>query len=324
METQGYLRWLASETKTVWWHDSADPPEVDRGLDHAAIGVTTNPVLAQRARVAHVARWRDALGPDVAGLSPVEQAEAITRVVAVDSAHKLEAVHAASGAAQGYVCAQVDPTRAGDRETMLAMACRYHTWAPNIAVKMPVTAAGLDVLEECVAKGITVTATVSFTVPQVVAVAERHRAGAARARQAGIEPGHCFAVIMIGRLDDYIQDVAWDSKAELSQADIQQAGLPIDRIWMIGGATESPQWPGIVADVTGLPLFLPRGKNWPAVGAAILAGAGTGVFATVDAGQACFQRSARAIEPVKTRTPVYDEGFADYQRLCGRIANGQG
>ena len=62
---------------------------------------------------------------------------------------------------------------------MLAMARQFHAWAPNIAVKLPVTAAGLDVLEECVAEGITITATVSFTVPQVVAIAERHRLGLA-------------------------------------------------------------------------------------------------------------------------------------------------
>jgi len=229
MENQGYLRWLASETPTVWWHDSADPDEVDRGLDHAACGVTTNPVLTQRALVAHVDKWRAALGPGVTHLSPVQQAEAITRVVACDTALKFEAIHAASDGALGYVCAQVDPTRAGDRETMLDMARRYHAWAPNIAVKLPVTAAGLDVLEECIAEGITSTATISFTVPQVVAVAERHKAGAARARQAGIEPGHCFAVIMIGRLDDYLQDVAWDGRAEVSEADIQQAGLAVSK-----------------------------------------------------------------------------------------------
>jgi transaldolase len=123
----------------------------------------------------------------------------------------------------------VNPAKAGDRETMLAMARRFHAWAPNIAVKLPVTAAGLDVLEECIAAGITVTATVSFTVPQVVAVGERHRRGAARARQAGIVPGHCFAVIMIGRLDDYMREVAWDNRAQLDESDIRQAGLAVTK-----------------------------------------------------------------------------------------------
>ena len=91
------------------------------------------------------------------------------------------------------------------------MASAFTRWAPNIAVKLPATAAGLDVLEDCIADGITATATVSFTVPQALAIAERHRAGVSRARaQNGISPGRCFAVIMIGRLDDYLREVAHD------------------------------------------------------------------------------------------------------------------
>ena len=104
----------------------------------------------------------------------------------------------AKGGRSGFVCAQVNPARAGDRDCMYAMAKRFHAWSPNIAVKLPATAAGLDVLEDCAAEGITTTATVSFTVPQVLAIAERHRAGSRRAREKGIEPGQCFAVIMIG------------------------------------------------------------------------------------------------------------------------------
>jgi transaldolase len=112
---------------------------------------------------------------------------------------------------------------------MLAMARRFSRWAPNIAVKLPVTAAALDVLEDCVAEGITVTGTVSFTVPQVIAVAERHRRGIERACAAGLVPGHCFAVIMIGRLDDYLREVAADNRAPLSESDIRQAGLAVTK-----------------------------------------------------------------------------------------------
>jgi transaldolase len=108
---------------------------------------------------------------------------------------------------------------------MIEMARRLHKWAPNIAVKLPCTLAGLDVLEDCIAEGITITSTVSFTVPQVIAIAERHRKGIQRARQAGIEPGKCFAVLMIGRLDDFLREVAHDSGANVSEADIRQSGL---------------------------------------------------------------------------------------------------
>jgi transaldolase len=127
----------------------------------------------------------------------------------------------------GYVCGQVNPVRAGDRETMMAMARRYHAWAPNIAVKLPVTAAALDVLEDCAAEGITVTATVSFTVPQVLAVAERYQRGLERAREAGKKTGRCFPVLMIGRLDDYLREVAHDRKAKVEETDIRQAGLAV-------------------------------------------------------------------------------------------------
>jgi len=87
----------------------------------------------------------------------------------------------------------------------------------------------LDVLEDCTAEGITVTLTVSFTVPQAVAIAERHRAGIRRARTAGIEPGRCFAVIMIGRLDDYLREVAHDNRMPVSELDIRQAGLAVTK-----------------------------------------------------------------------------------------------
>jgi sugar (pentulose or hexulose) kinase len=92
---------------------------------------------------------------------------------------------------------------------------------------------------------------------------------------------------------------------------------PLERMWMIGGATASPLWPAIVADVTGLPLSLPQGKHWPAVGAAILAGVGAGAFESLTTAQARFQRPAREIEPDPGRAGIYDACFAAYQRLAG-------
>jgi hypothetical protein len=59
---------------------------------------------------------------------------------------------------------------------------------------LPASAADLDVLEDCIASGISATATVSFTVPQVIAIAERCRAGRLRATPTGVNPGECFAV----------------------------------------------------------------------------------------------------------------------------------
>ena len=225
-----YLNWVIENTPTKWWHDSAETSELELGLQRGAIGVTTNPVLASAALKRNRALWASDIDEVLARNLPAEaKAEALMRIAVTRAAAKLLPEHEASNGRSGFVCAQVNPARAGDRDCMRAMAQRFHAWAPNIAVKLPANSAGLDVLEDCVAEGMSITATVSFTVPQVVAIAERHRAGARRARASGIEPGRCFSVIMIGRLDDYLREVAHDNQAPVSESDIRQAGLAVTK-----------------------------------------------------------------------------------------------
>ncbi len=227
---QQYLRWVIDNTKTVWWHDSAEPSEVERGIHRGAIGATTNPFLSHLA----LSRNKDAWAKEIDNVlsehvEPERRAEELMSVAITHAARQFEPQYEKSAGRMGYVCAQVNPARAADRERMLSMARRFHAWAPNIAVKLPATAAGLDVLEDCTAEGITATLTVSYTVPQVIAIAERHRQGIQRAKQNGVEPGKCFAVIMIGRLDDYLRDMAHDSEADISESDIRQAGLAVSK-----------------------------------------------------------------------------------------------
>ncbi|MHC4103556.1 MAG: transaldolase family protein [Planctomycetota bacterium] len=230
MTKDNYLSWLVKNTKTTWWHDSADLDELDQGLKNAATGVTTNPVLTNRALIDQKKYWGPILKnilPE--NLPPEQKAEFLMKAVVSKVAEKLEPEYERSEERLGFVCAQVNPFRAGDRETMLAMAKRFSEWAPNIAVKLPVTAAGLDVLEECVSEGITITATVSFTMPQVIAIAESYNRGIEQAKKKGNKPGKCFAVIMIGRLDDYIRDVSNDLSANIEESDIRQAGLAVTK-----------------------------------------------------------------------------------------------
>jgi transaldolase len=225
-----YLSWVIEKTNTKWWHDSAESAELDLGLERGAIGVTTNPFLSNIAVRANRDLWASEINAVCdRKLAGEQHAEALMHIAVTKAAAKLLPEFEASKGESGFVCAQVNPLHAGNRECMLPMAKRFFAWAPNIAVKLPATAAGLDVLEECVAEGITCTATVSFTVPQVLAIAERHRAGSARAKAAGIKPGKCFSVIMIGRLDDYLREIAHDTKAAVSESDIRLAGLAVTK-----------------------------------------------------------------------------------------------
>ena len=230
MKQAGYLQWAVENTKTVWWHDSAEPSEIERGIQRGAVGATTNPFLSNLAVSLNKEAWaKEVDGVLSEQMEPERKAEQLMSIAITHAANQFEQQYETSEGRMGYVCAQVNPARAADRECMLSMARRFHAWAPNIAVKLPATAAGLDVLENCTAEGITTTLTISYTVPQVIAIAERHRKGIQRAEQNSIKPGKCFAVIMIGRLDDYIRDVSHDNGAEISESDICQAGLAVSK-----------------------------------------------------------------------------------------------
>jgi transaldolase len=227
MGERNYLQWLAAETRTAWWHDSGDPAELDAALGNGAVGVTTNPVLSATALKANREPWRDAIRSAIDGAkTPGAKAESLMRIVVTGAARRLEPAYRRTGGAQGWVCAQVNPALAGDRSAMEDMARRFDAWAPNIAVKLPATAAGLDVMERCAVDGITTTITVSFTVPQVLAAGRRFQEALAR-RKPGARRGRCFAVVMIGRLDEYLREVCADNGDGGLDEEIRHAGLAV-------------------------------------------------------------------------------------------------
>jgi transaldolase len=227
MNANKYLQWLSGDTQSDWWHDSAIIDELEDAMANGAVGSTTNPLLIKLSLFAKPDVWRPMLKDIPATLTPTEKAEEIARVITTHLAKKMLPIFEKTNGEKGLVCAQVNPTRAGDAAFMLEMARRLVKWSPNICIKLPVTAAGLEALEECVAEGMSVCATASFTVPQALAIAERHMLGLARAKKNGVTPGKCFAVVMVGRLDDYLRDVAHDRKAEVKESDIIQSGTAV-------------------------------------------------------------------------------------------------
>jgi transaldolase len=227
MDDNNYLRWLSSETDTAWWHDSGDPRELEQALENGAVGVTTNPVLCAQALENNQELWGEEIRKVIGhGQSPGAKAESLMQIVVVHAARLLDPIHRSTQGQQGYVCAQVNPSLAGDREAMYRMAKRFAAWAPNIAVKLPATAAGLDVMERICQEGIAATLTVSFSVPQAYVTARRYQELVMKPR-AGGKIGRCFAVIMIGRLDDYLREVFADNLADVSEEEVRAAGLSV-------------------------------------------------------------------------------------------------
>jgi len=98
--------------------------------------------------------------------------------------------------------------------------------------------------------------------------------------------------------------------------EIRGHGVAVEQLTMVGGAAQSPIWPQIVADVTGVPVTVPAESQAAALGAAILAGVGAGCFPDAAAGFAAFRGAANKMTPDSDTHAVYSRHFADYQRLC--------
>ena len=218
-----YLKWLSSSTPSVYWHDSAIRAEQLEGFSNGAVGMTTNPFLVNQTLSKDTEFWADALKNVPKGLKGDEKVEALIKCVTTFYANEVKPLNDPV-LGKGFVCAQTSPLHTGDAQYMIDQAQRLASWADNIVVKLPATRAGIEAYEECAAKGLNVAATVSFTVPQVLAVGEAAARGKARAKANGVKPGLSIAVLMVGRLDDYLRDVAHDSFPNVQEGDIINAG----------------------------------------------------------------------------------------------------
>jgi len=227
MTNNTYLQWLAKETPTRWWHDSAIPSEIDAALKEGALGVTTNPVLTFKAFQADPGYWEPFISNLGDTLSFEERAEALLKVVATSAAKKCERVFKETSGAHGYALGQLNPSNAGNAGAMVAQARRIHGWAPNIAIKLPATKAGLEVIEQIASEGIAICATINVSVSQAIAVAEKYEKGVKKALKNGIDPRLCLVVQQIGRLDDYLRDISKDMGLGLDESDIIQAGIAV-------------------------------------------------------------------------------------------------
>ncbi len=228
MMQRNYLQLVAEKTPTQFWNDSAEPAEIQAALANGASGVTTNPILVTRTVQAHPERWHKVVR-ELARTMPAERIpHEITAQVVTEAADLLLPVYRQTGGKRGYVCAQVNPTRHGDTTAMVAEAMEFHALRPNIAVKIPVTAAGLDAIEELASRGVTTTGTTSFTVPQVLNIAEAFRRGKARRKGQAVEKNvRSFAVIMAGRLDDHLRDEVKAGRGTAAEEAIIVAGLAV-------------------------------------------------------------------------------------------------
>ena len=206
------LHEMTQTTPTCLWNDSADLDELRSSIDQGGVGATCNPVIAHTVLKNHQAEWRPkiqslmrqmpAAGEDAIGWAAVEQ-------LSVDAAALLKPAFTAHRGRNGRLSIQTDPRLYRDANAIVEQARRFDALAPNMLVKIPATTAGIDAIETATAEGISINATVCFTLPQCVAVAEAVERGLTTREAAGHDISRMGPVctIMVGRLDDWLKHV---------------------------------------------------------------------------------------------------------------------
>ena len=97
---------------------------------------------------------------------------------------------------------------------------------------------------------------------------------------------------------------------------MKSAGLAkIHQVRVSGGGARSPLWRQILADVLHAELVTVNTTEGAAFGAALLAGVGTGVWASVDAACQSTVKQTGSTSPVADTVVRYDRGYGLYRQL---------
>jgi transaldolase len=223
---------LTAEQGVQFWNDSCAPNELSEAVAHGAVGATSNPVIvftAVKQDPATSMALIDRLVADNPEEGEEEIAWRLIEELGRRAAALLEPVHRETAGQRGFLSMQVNPKLYRSAARMEEHARRLAEVAPNVAIKVPATPPGIAAGAALVASGINVNATVSFTLPQALVVAEAFEAAIERALAAGHDPRriHPYVTLMVGRLDDHLQRVLAKESVSIDPGYLHWAGIAV-------------------------------------------------------------------------------------------------
>ena len=224
------LHEMTQTTPTCLWNDSATLSELTYAIEHGAVGATCNPVIVLDALKKEA--WNDRIRALAVAFPTATEEEIgwklVEEISSTRAALLLPAFERYRGR-NGRLSIQTDPHFYRNPEALLEQAVRFHGLAANMIVKIPATQAGIAAMEEATYRGISVNATVSFCVPQAIAVAEAIERGFRRREKDGLDIITMGPVctIMAGRLDDWLKVVAEKQDITLQPGHLEWAGVAV-------------------------------------------------------------------------------------------------
>lgn len=230
--TQSPLLQMAKTTPTDYWNDSCSIEELTYGLEHGAVGATSNPVIVYQVLQKEMHLWEDRIKELIGEMPAAGEDEVAWKVieeVAVKGAELLLPVYREHNGRKGRLSIQTNPKFYRNRDAILKQALHFNTLSPNMQVKIPATKAGIAMVEEATYQGVSLNITVSFSVPQVLAAGEAIERGLQRREQEGkdVETMSPICTIMVGRVDDWLKVLANKHDIITEPGYIELAGVAV-------------------------------------------------------------------------------------------------
>jgi len=226
------LHEMTQSTATCLWNDSASVQELSYSIEHGAVGATCNPVIVVGVLKKEINVWKrriQSLIQELPTATDDEIAWQLVREISVNAAALLKPIFDEQHGKNGRLSIQTDPRLFRDSQAIVKQATEFNALAPNMIVKIPVTRAGILAIEEATYRGISINATVCFTLPQCIAVAEAVERGLKRREKEGKEIATMGPVctIMVGRLDDWLKVLTEKHNITITPGHLEWAGVAL-------------------------------------------------------------------------------------------------
>jgi transaldolase len=212
------LHETVTTTATDYWNDSCSLEELRYAIEHGATGATSNPTIVGEVLQKEMPLWRDRIGDLIAANAEATEDEIAWLLIEEMAVKASELL-----LGRGRLSIQTNPKLYRDAGRLVEQGLRFASLAPNMQVKVPATQAGIAAIEELTAQGVTVNATVCFTVPQALAVGAAVERGFER--RGGSDDMTPVCTIMVGRLDDWLEIAAAKEGTLLTPGVVNWAGI---------------------------------------------------------------------------------------------------
>jgi len=137
----------------------------------------------------------------------------------------------------------------------------------------------------------------------------------ARGIFAGLALGHTRAHIIRAILEGVSYEIRTNVEV------MRELGLPAREVRVTGGAARSETWMQIQANILRTPVIRTQMEEATAVGAAILAFKGVGVFKSVAEAAEKMVRTLEPLQPTKETLEVYKSGYNTFKSLYSAISD---